>query len=57
MATDSHLGALANWLETPLKAHPHTELVLVMVVAPVMLNVVSGELNGTQLNSTSSPVD
>jgi hypothetical protein len=35
------LGELAHWLEQPLRAHPELELVLVMLLAPVLLNIVS----------------
>lgn len=37
----SLLGRLAVWLERPLLDYPHTELVLVMVCAPVLMNVFS----------------
>lgn len=33
------LGKLAAWLERPLLFYPHTELVLVMVCAPILINV------------------
>jgi hypothetical protein len=35
----SHLDGFAAWLETPFAGLPATELVLVMVVAPVVLNM------------------
>ena len=34
-----HLDALASWLETPLRANPMLELLLVMVLAPGLLNM------------------
>jgi hypothetical protein len=34
-----HLDTFAAWIETPLAAYPATELVTVMVIAPVALNV------------------
>ena len=37
----SHLGQLATWLERPLLHDPKTELILVMIFAPVLLNIVS----------------
>jgi hypothetical protein len=33
-----HLDALAGWMETPLRAYPALELILVMVLAPGLLN-------------------
>jgi len=36
----SHLDEFASWIEGPLIAYPYLELVLVMVVAPVLLNAV-----------------
>ena len=39
-ALHSHLDALAAAIETPLLAYPNVELLLVMVVAPVLLNAV-----------------
>ena len=35
-----HLDAFAGWLETPLLDYPNIELILVMVIAPVLLNMV-----------------
>jgi len=35
----SYLDTFAYWLEKPLVAYPHIELLLVMVVAPVLLNI------------------
>lgn len=37
----SLLGRLAAWLERPLVRYPHTELVLVMVCAPALMNIFS----------------
>ena len=34
-----HLDAFAGWLETPLLSYPNIELILVMVIAPVLLNM------------------
>jgi hypothetical protein len=39
MPLHSSLDRFAAWLETPLLAQPVLELLLVMVLAPVMLNV------------------
>lgn len=36
----SHLDSFAYMIEQPLVAYPHIELLLVMVVAPVLLNVI-----------------
>ena len=36
----TRLDAMAAWLETPLVAYPALELILVMVLAPVLLNMV-----------------
>ena len=33
------LGKLAAWLERPLLLYPHTELILVIVIAPICINV------------------
>merc|ERR1711871_1091585 len=37
----SSLGRLAAWLERPLLPYPHVELLIVMALAPVLLNVIS----------------
>ena len=36
---DEVLGVLGNWMFSPLRAHPFTELLIVMVVCPCFLNV------------------
>lgn len=37
----TQLGRLAEYLEGPVKRYPHTELVLVMVCAPALMNIFS----------------
>ena len=32
------LDAVAEWIEAPLRQYPNTELLLVMVLAPMLLN-------------------